>query len=372
RCAGRGSDGVAVAGHDHARADGVGDRSRARRRPRPALGSAPRQRDRPHGALRDDPRDVDPRVRGGRDRAAGLRTAARLVPHRGHRCGMAGVLPPAGAGHRPLRSRLDHPAHARQRRRLDGLRLRAHPAGQGHAPPPHRRTARHAQLGGARADVRRDRPRVPSGRRRRGGGHLQPPRDRTAPLRRHPHARGTDDRGGAVREPVERARHRPPGGRHLRAAPGRGRPGARGREDRGRRVRTHAPGAPRRLRRDRRADRGGEGARRWGGIDRVERHDDVAPGRVRGGHGAPGAGDGIGEDVAMSEETDRQAEQLSEEARTFVEDFAFSWGAAGNPRMDGRVLGLLLIVDRPFLSSAQIAEMLGASAGAVSMSTRAL
>ncbi len=78
----------------------------------------------------------------------------------------------------------------------------------------------------------------------------------------------------------------------------------------------------------------------------------------------------------MSEETDRQSEQpaeyLTEEARTFVEDFAFAWGAAGNPRMDGRVLGLLLIVDRPFLSSAQIAEMLAASAGAVSMSTRAL
>ncbi len=72
----------------------------------------------------------------------------------------------------------------------------------------------------------------------------------------------------------------------------------------------------------------------------------------------------------MSEETDRQAEQLSEEARTFVEDFAFSWGAAGNPRMDGRVLGLLLIVDRPFLSSAQIAEMLGASAGAVTPAPR--
>lgn len=74
----------------------------------------------------------------------------------------------------------------------------------------------------------------------------------------------------------------------------------------------------------------------------------------------------------MSEEIDRPSEPLSEEARTFVEDFAFSWGAAGNPRMDGRVLGLLLIVDRPFLSSTQIADLLGASAGAVSMSTRAL
>lgn len=69
---------------------------------------------------------------------------------------------------------------------------------------------------------------------------------------------------------------------------------------------------------------------------------------------------------------DTQLDAFPEEMRIFVEDFAFSWGAAGNPRMDGRVLGLLLIVDRPFLSSAQIGEMLSASAGAVSMSTRAL
>lgn len=63
---------------------------------------------------------------------------------------------------------------------------------------------------------------------------------------------------------------------------------------------------------------------------------------------------------------------LDEATRAFIEDFAYAWGAAGNPRMDGRVLGLLLIVDRPYLSSAQIADLLKASTGAVSMSTRAL
>lgn len=63
---------------------------------------------------------------------------------------------------------------------------------------------------------------------------------------------------------------------------------------------------------------------------------------------------------------------LDEAVSAFVEDFAYAWGAAGNPRMEGRVLALLLIVDEPYLSSSRIADLLQASAGAVSMSTRAL
>ena len=63
---------------------------------------------------------------------------------------------------------------------------------------------------------------------------------------------------------------------------------------------------------------------------------------------------------------------LDEATRVFVEDFAYAWGQAGIPRMEGRILGLLLIVDAPMLSSARIAELLGASAGAVSMATRSL
>jgi len=61
-----------------------------------------------------------------------------------------------------------------------------------------------------------------------------------------------------------------------------------------------------------------------------------------------------------------------EATRAFIEDFAYSWGASGNPRMDGRVLALMLIIDSPYLSSSQIADLLKASSGAVSMSTRSL
>lgn len=64
--------------------------------------------------------------------------------------------------------------------------------------------------------------------------------------------------------------------------------------------------------------------------------------------------------------------QLDERTRTFIEDFASSWELANNARMEGRVLGLLIIVDEPFLSSAQIGQLLRASTGAVSMATRSL
>ncbi|MBU4214445.1 MAG: MarR family transcriptional regulator [Actinobacteria bacterium] len=40
--------------------------------------------------------------------------------------------------------------------------------------------------------------------------------------------------------------------------------------------------------------------------------------------------------------------------------------------MEGRIMGLLMILDEPYLSSTQIATMLHASAGAVSTSTRQL
>ncbi|MCU1407893.1 MAG: transcriptional regulator [Glaciihabitans sp.] len=64
--------------------------------------------------------------------------------------------------------------------------------------------------------------------------------------------------------------------------------------------------------------------------------------------------------------------ELDDAVRTFVEDFASSWESTHNARMDGRVLGLLMIIDEPFVSSAQIAHLLQASTGAVSMSTRSL
>ncbi|MFE7508166.1 GbsR/MarR family transcriptional regulator [Promicromonospora sp. NPDC057488] len=63
---------------------------------------------------------------------------------------------------------------------------------------------------------------------------------------------------------------------------------------------------------------------------------------------------------------------LDAAAEHFVEQFALTWGASHSPRMEGRIVGLLMIVDRPYLSSQQIAKLLKASAGAVSTSTRRL
>jgi DNA-binding transcriptional regulator GbsR (MarR family) len=63
----------------------------------------------------------------------------------------------------------------------------------------------------------------------------------------------------------------------------------------------------------------------------------------------------------------------SDEALAWVEEFALTWeGSSKTPRMEGRILGLLMIVDRPYLSSHQIARLLTASAGAVSGATRKL
>ncbi|MCR2824721.1 GbsR/MarR family transcriptional regulator [Microbacterium sp. zg.Y909] len=58
--------------------------------------------------------------------------------------------------------------------------------------------------------------------------------------------------------------------------------------------------------------------------------------------------------------------------RQFAEDISLIWELAGTSRMDGRVLGYLLIMDRPYISSADLAATLGASTGAVSMATRRL
>ncbi|RXZ70437.1 GbsR/MarR family transcriptional regulator [Agromyces albus] len=56
--------------------------------------------------------------------------------------------------------------------------------------------------------------------------------------------------------------------------------------------------------------------------------------------------------------------------REFAEDFGLYWEQAGSPRMDGRILGYLMIMKEPYISSAELAKVLNASAGSVSMSTR--
>ncbi|HEY0188745.1 MAG TPA: MarR family transcriptional regulator [Cellulomonas sp.] len=64
--------------------------------------------------------------------------------------------------------------------------------------------------------------------------------------------------------------------------------------------------------------------------------------------------------------------ELDAAAHRFVEEFALTWEASNHPRMEGRIIGLLMIVDQPYLSSQQIATLLRASAGAVSGATRRL
>lgn len=58
--------------------------------------------------------------------------------------------------------------------------------------------------------------------------------------------------------------------------------------------------------------------------------------------------------------------------RDFVEQFAVMWEMAGSALMDGRILGYLMMMREPYISSADLGSALSASAGSVSMSTRRL
>ena len=75
----------------------------------------------------------------------------------------------------------------------------------------------------------------------------------------------------------------------------------------------------------------------------------------------------------MAKQEEPQQPDAREQARRqFAEDLSVIWELAGTSRMDGRVLGYLMVTDKPFLSSSQIAKALQASSGAVSMATRRL
>lgn len=65
-------------------------------------------------------------------------------------------------------------------------------------------------------------------------------------------------------------------------------------------------------------------------------------------------------------------DSLDAETTAFIEKFATAWDSLNASRMEGRVLGLLIISDEPHLSAHRIAHLLQASAGAVSMATRSL
>jgi DNA-binding transcriptional regulator GbsR (MarR family) len=74
------------------------------------------------------------------------------------------------------------------------------------------------------------------------------------------------------------------------------------------------------------------------------------------------------QDPTRSEDT--AVSRREEQRRQFAEDFSLTWEQAGSPRMDGRILGYLMVMEEPFISSADLAAVLQASAGSVSMSTR--
>lgn len=65
-------------------------------------------------------------------------------------------------------------------------------------------------------------------------------------------------------------------------------------------------------------------------------------------------------------------DSLDAETTAFIEKFATAWDSLNASRMEGRVLGLLIISDEPHLSANRIAQLLQASAGAISMATRSL
>ncbi|GAA3135163.1 DNA-binding transcriptional regulator GbsR (MarR family) [Kribbella aluminosa] len=56
----------------------------------------------------------------------------------------------------------------------------------------------------------------------------------------------------------------------------------------------------------------------------------------------------------------------------FVEQFALLRELAGSPRMEGRVLGYLMVSNKPYVASAELTRALSASAGSISSATRRL
>ena len=55
-----------------------------------------------------------------------------------------------------------------------------------------------------------------------------------------------------------------------------------------------------------------------------------------------------------------------------VEEMGLVWTELGEPRMQGRVLGYLMLSNAPYVSSAELAEALHASTGSISAATKVL
>ena len=66
------------------------------------------------------------------------------------------------------------------------------------------------------------------------------------------------------------------------------------------------------------------------------------------------------------------ANNLRDEEKNFVEEVGIAFEQTGLPRMAGRIFGWLLISAPPYQSSAELAEVLMASKGSISTTTRLL
>ena len=78
----------------------------------------------------------------------------------------------------------------------------------------------------------------------------------------------------------------------------------------------------------------------------------------------------LGEGIAVTEHQEPEVDQREKERRDFAEEFSLVWQLTGIPRMDGRILGYLMVTPEPYLSSATLCDVLKMSPGAVSTSTR--
>jgi len=75
-----------------------------------------------------------------------------------------------------------------------------------------------------------------------------------------------------------------------------------------------------------------------------------------------------GDDAGPREEID--AAEASR--RTFADEFGSMYSDIGGTTMEGRILGYVMIMQRPYISSAELVTALNASAGSVSTGTRRL
>lgn len=73
-----------------------------------------------------------------------------------------------------------------------------------------------------------------------------------------------------------------------------------------------------------------------------------------------------------SARTEVSRTELTTEVSDFIDRFTDAWEMMRGKRINGRVLGLLIITDEPYLSSADLCRLLNTSNGAISTATRAL